>query len=201
MIDVEVARTFLAVIETGTFQGAAGKVNVTQSTVSARIRTLEERLGVSVFTRSKSGAELTANGRHFERYARAIVRGWEQGRYQAGLPERFDELLVVGGQYNLWARLLSNWLNEMRAALPSVAFRAEAGSPLHLSQLLSEGLVDIAVLHHPRFRPDIDVELLMEDELILVTADPEGAFEDRYVFVDWGEAFRDMHAQGVVSGK
>jgi LysR family transcriptional regulator, flagellar master operon regulator len=195
MIDVEVARTFLAVIETGTFQGAAGKVNVTQSTVSARIRTLEERLGVKVFTRSKSGAELTANGRHFERYARAIVRGWEQGRYQAGLPERFDELLVVGGQYNLWARLLSNWLNEMRAALPSVAFRAEAGSPLHLSQLLSEGLVDIAVLHHPRFRPDIDVELLMEDELILVTADPEGAFEDRYVFVDWGEAFRDMHAQ------
>ena len=39
MIDIEVARTFLAVIETGTFQGAADKVNVTQSTVSARIRT------------------------------------------------------------------------------------------------------------------------------------------------------------------
>ena len=35
MIDVEVARTFLAVIETGTFQGAADKVHVTQSTVSA----------------------------------------------------------------------------------------------------------------------------------------------------------------------
>ena len=195
MIDIEVARTFLAVIETGTFQGAANKVHVTQSTVSARIKTLEERLGVAVFTRSKAGAALTSQGYHFERYARAIVRGWEQGRYQAGLPDKYEELLVVGGQYNLWARLLTGWLNDMRAAMPSVAFRAEAGSPAHLSQMIAEGLIDIAVIHHPRFRPDIEVELLMEDDLILVTSDPGGTYEDRYVFVDWGEAYRDWHAQ------
>ena len=195
MIDIEVARTFLAITETGTFQSAANKVNVTQSTVSARIKTLEERLGVSVFTRSKAGAALTSQGYHFERYARAIVRGWEQGRYQAGLPDKYEELLVVGGQYNLWARLLTGWLNDMRAAMPNVAFRAEAGSPAHLSQMIIEGLIDIAVIHHPRFRPDIEVELLMEDDLILVTSDPGRAFEDRYVFVDWGEAYRDWHAQ------
>ena len=35
----------------------------------------------------------------------------------------------------------------------------------------------------------------MDDELVLVTTDPGGGFEDRYVFVDWGDEFRDMHAQ------
>lgn len=195
MIDIEVARTFLAVIDTGTFQGAAKTVHVTQSTVSARIKTLEERLGVSVFTRSKAGATLTSGGHHFERYARSIVRGWEQGRYQAGLPERFEQLLVVGGQYNLWARFLTGWLNQMRDALPSVAFRAEAGAPAYLSRLVGEGLIDIAVINQPNFRPDIEVEHLLDDVLILVTADSDGAYADRYVFVDWGEAYRDWHTQ------
>ena len=128
MIDVESARTFLAVIETGSFQAAAGKVNVTQSTVSARIKTLEERLGQRIFARSKAGAQLTVHGYHFERYARTIVRAWEQGRQQVGIPEVFDDMLVIGGQYNLWARFLTQWLVEMETSLPNVAFRAERHS-------------------------------------------------------------------------
>lgn len=195
MIDIEVARTFLAVIETGSFQAAASKVNVTQSTVSMRIKTLEERLGERVFSRAKSGAILTAHGYHFERYARTIVRAWEQGRQQVGIPEQYDDMLVIGGQYNLWARLLTQWLVTMQTELTKVAFRAEAGTALNLSRLLSEGLIDIAVLHQPRFRTDIVVDHLMDDELVLVTSDPGGTFEDRYVYVDWGDAFRDLHAQ------
>ena len=195
MIDVEVARTFLAVIETGTFQGAADKVHVTQSTVSARIRTLEDRLGQRVFARSKAGARLTSHGYHFERYARTIVRAWEQGRQQAGIPETFDDMLILGGQYNLWARFLSQALVEMQEQMTNVAFKADAGTPLSLSRLLSEGLLDIAVLHQPRLRTDIAVEHLMDDDLIMVTTDPKGEFEDRYVYVDWGEEYRDRHAQ------
>ncbi|MEQ9317455.1 MAG: LysR family transcriptional regulator [Henriciella sp.] len=195
MIDVEVARTFLAIVETGTFQGAANKVNVTQSTVSARVKTLEERLGQRMFARSKSGAQLTSHGFHFERYARAIVRAWEQGKQQVGIPETFEDMLIIGGQYNLWARFLTQWLISMQDEMPGVAFRAEAGTPEALSRLLSEGLLDIAVLHQPRLRTDISVEHLMDDELLLVTTDPNGKFEDRYTYIDWGEEYRDCHAQ------
>jgi DNA-binding transcriptional LysR family regulator len=65
-MDIELARTFLAVVETGSFFNAAGKVNVTQSTVSMRIRTLEQQLGQPVFERSKTGATMTAAGRNFQ---------------------------------------------------------------------------------------------------------------------------------------
>lgn len=195
MIDVEGARTFLAVLETGSFQAAANRVNVTQSTVSARIKTLEERLGQRVFARSKTGAQPTTHGYHFERYARAIVRAWEQGRQQVGVPEVFEDMLIVGGQYNLWTRFLTQWMIELEKQLPKVAFRAEAGTSLALSRLLSEGLVDVAVMHQPQLRTDIAVEHLMDDELILVTPDSEGRYRDRYVYVDWGEEYRDRHAQ------
>jgi DNA-binding transcriptional LysR family regulator len=65
-MDIELARTFLAVVETGSFFNAAGKVNVTQSTVSMRIRTLEQQLGQPVFERSKTGVTMTAAGRNFQ---------------------------------------------------------------------------------------------------------------------------------------
>ena len=58
-MDITNIRTFLAVVETGSFVSAAERVHVTQSTVSMRIRSLEEQLGVKVFERNKSGASLT----------------------------------------------------------------------------------------------------------------------------------------------
>lgn len=197
MIDVEAARTFLAIVETGTFRLAAEKVFVTQSTVSARIKTLEEQLGQTVFDRGRNGARLTPSGRQFERFARAIVRAWEQGRQQAGLPAEFAERLVIGGQHNLWNRFLPTWLRAMADALPYVAFSTIAGTTLSLSRRLSEGSLDIAVLHQPRYRTDIEIEPLMQDELILVTTDPSGSYADRYVFVDWGEEFGAFHAQAM----
>ncbi|MDA0218543.1 MAG: LysR family transcriptional regulator [Proteobacteria bacterium] len=44
-MNVEQARTFLEVLATGNFNRAAERLHVTQSTVSARIRALEETLG------------------------------------------------------------------------------------------------------------------------------------------------------------
>ena len=56
-------QVFSTVIQEGTFQKAALKLNVTPSAVSHSITQLETELGFPVFIRSRSGAELTANGR------------------------------------------------------------------------------------------------------------------------------------------
>jgi len=193
MIDVETARTFLAIATTGTFQAAAKQVNVTQSTVSARIKTLEVRLGQKVFDRSKSGAALNHHGRQFERYARAIVQAWEQGKRKVAEGKAFDSSLAIGGQPNLWTRFLSHWLLELQSALPETTFRAEASGPAELLTRVSDGALDVAVTHETSTFAGIDNLPLMKDELVLVTTDAYGEFEDRYVFLDWGDAFRAFH--------
>ena len=78
LMDITNIRTFLAVVETGSFVSAAERVHVTQSTVSMRIRSLEEQLGVKVFERNKSGASLTNSGREFAKHAVAMARIWDQ---------------------------------------------------------------------------------------------------------------------------
>ena len=85
-MDVNLARTFLMVAETGSFIHAARKMNITQSTVSARIKSLEDQLGRPLFGRSKTGAALTAAGEQFQKHALALVRVWQHAQLEVGLP-------------------------------------------------------------------------------------------------------------------
>lgn len=186
MIDVEVARTFLKVAETGSFQLAAQHLNVTQSTVSARIRTLEDRLGRKVLDRTRVGASLNPYGRAFEKYAQDIVTAWEEGKRVAALGPGPFEIFRIGGEDNLWTRLLSPWLIELRAQFPQTDIKARAASAEVLTRDLLNGELDLAVVHQAPAENGLVVEHLLDDELIPVTTDPEGRFTDRYVDVRWG---------------
>lgn len=53
---------FLAVVGTGTFAGAADELGTVQSSVSTRVRALEQDLGVRLFDRSRRTARLTTAG-------------------------------------------------------------------------------------------------------------------------------------------
>lgn len=185
MIDIDTALTFLKAAETNSFQLAAKHLNVTQSTVSARIRVLEERLGFKVFERSRSGAALNPHGRAFLRHAAAMVHAWEEGRRAAALPAEPDDRLAVGGEHNLWTRLLALWLLELRATMPAAHVSAEAADPDRLVDGLSQSRLDIAVMHVAPDRHDLIVERLMDDELVLVTTDPDGGYADRYIDIAW----------------
>ena len=104
-MDIVLAKTFLEVLTAGNFQSAAQRLFVTQSAVSLRIKKLEEELGREVFTRNKGGAILTPAGEQFERFARSMVKLWEEASYQVAVPAGLDSLLIVGCQYSLWPKL------------------------------------------------------------------------------------------------
>ncbi len=73
-MDIYQIRYFLAVAETGSFTGAAQRVFVTQPTLSAGIRKLEDGLGARLFDRSARKVQLTVDGERFMPRARAILR-------------------------------------------------------------------------------------------------------------------------------
>ncbi len=194
-MDIELARTFLEVIGAGSFVAAAQRLNVTQSTVSTRIKLLEEQLGARLFMRNKGGAVLTPAGVQFQRAATALVRIWEQARQDAALPQGYDVALRIGGAAGLWNRWLHRWVPWMRQHAPDVALRCEVGLPEGMVQSLLEGVLDIAVMYSPQSRPSLKVELLVEEELILLEADAPDrpGVHGEQVYVDWGEEFRRMH--------
>lgn len=185
-MDIASFQTFLAAADTGSFAGAANRVNASPSSVTERIKQLEYRLGTKLFERDKRGCRLTAAGERFLSPARQAVRAWEVARHEVALPESFESSLSFGGQYFLWDRLLLGWLDEVRAAIPDLALRVTAGAWTRLNRDLAEGALDMILVHDPVFRNDIAAERLFEDRLILVTAgDPENWKQD-FVRIDWG---------------
>jgi len=189
-MDIELARTFLAVATAGSFHGAAEKLNVTQTAVSARLRVLEEQLGRRLFVRNKSGARLTVAGERFARHANALVQIWENARRQVALPAGREHLMSVGGELSLWNPLFSEWLIWMHRHKPHIALRAEVDTPARLLDRVQNGTLDAAVLYSPQRRPNLVVELLAEEKLVMVTTSPDGGYHPQsYIHVDWGAEF------------
>ncbi len=194
-MDIDLARTFLAVVETGSFVEAAKRVFVTQSTVSMRIRSLEDQLGKVLFERNKAGATLTAAGSQFQKHALAMVRVWEQARLDVALPEGYHAALTIGGQYSLWDGFLLDWVAAMRTKSPEIAIRTQLGLSDVLMQKLIDGTIDIGVMYTPARRPGFEVERLFEEKLVLVTSEPKGkaCLDHNYIYVDWGPEFQADH--------
>ncbi len=195
-MDMDQVRTFREVVEVGSFVRAAESLNVTQSTVSARIKELELRLGQPLFVRRKSGVTLTAAGKRFQPHAATLLRVVQQARQDIALPAEMHAVLNVGGQFSLWERILLSWVGRFRTARPNVAVRAEVGTPESLMRHLVDGMLDFAVMYAPEPRPGFQIEKLMDESLVMAATKPDhvGCSAQDYVFVDWGPDFSAWHS-------
>jgi DNA-binding transcriptional LysR family regulator len=194
-MDITLARTFLMVAETGSFIDAGRKMNVTQSTVSARIKGLEDLFGRTLFDRSKNGAALTGAGEQFQKHALALVRVWQHAQLEVGLAGQHRDHLAVGAPATLWDGFLLRWITWLRGNVPDIAISASAGLPADITQRLLEGTLDLAVMYQPSQPPGFTIEHLFDEEFALVTSAPgRRRHQSDYVFVDWGPDFQADHA-------
>jgi DNA-binding transcriptional LysR family regulator len=195
-MDIEQARTFLAVAAHGSFLEAARRLHVTQSTVSARIRGLEDSLGVRLFVRNRSGATLTPSGRRFMRHAKTLVLTVEQARHDVGLPSRFRASIRVGGRIALWDDFLPRWVGSLRQAAPDISIHSEIGFEEDLMRRLVEGTLDIGVMYTPSHAPGLVVEHLFDETLVLVSTRAGTRLPgDDYIYVEWGPGFYAKHRE------
>jgi DNA-binding transcriptional LysR family regulator len=195
-MDIELARTFLEIVSTGNFIRASERLNVGQTTVSARIRLLEQQLGRPLFVRNKSGATLTPAGERFLRYAPTFVQLWQRARHQVALPPGHRAVLIIGSEVTLSQPLLLDWVLWMRRSLRDIALRVHVDVPQDLINQVAAGLVDAAIMYAPQHRPGLKIDLLMEEKLVLVATQADAALseDNGYVHVDWGPEFSLHHA-------
>lgn len=197
MINLSHVQTFLVVVETGNLNKAAAKLNVTQSTVTARINALEDVLGQKLLRRIKSGAELTATGSKFVKHARILVQVWNQARHDTSLPRGFDDVCNFGCTDPLWCGAGELWLNLIRSGGPSVAVNVESGSEADMRPLVANSIVDIAIAYEPPPATGFSISPLFEDVFIEVATVERDLmrWDPMYVYVDYGEEFRRWHAE------
>jgi len=189
-------KTFICIEETGSLVRASKRLNVTQSTVTARLKQLEEGLGQTLVLRQKSGVVLTAAGHKFLKYARVMDGLWLQARQEVSLPDEVDSLCNMGCHMDLWPNFGCLVFDEIYRDRKNTALTIWPGDGVELDRWFGEGLVDAALTFHPVAHDNQTIYKLHEEKLVLYSTDPDGPieFDPGYVFVDYGDDFRREHA-------
>jgi LysR family transcriptional regulator, flagellar master operon regulator len=195
-MNLEELRTFLEVVDSGSLVGASRRLNVTPSTVTARINALEEEVGQRLLHRNKSGAELTSPGFKLKRYAEVMVQLWRQARYEVSLPKGFQGVCNVGLEFDLWHGVGERFLDYVQEHCQGIAVAIWPGEQRQLDRWLNIGLVDLAFCYMPQSGENFASRVLFEDELVLVSTSRAATtdLDSSYVYVDHGDEFRRQHA-------
>ena len=197
-MNIENIRAFLEVTSTGSFQKAAENLHVTQSAMSARIKSLEDILNRQLFNRKRNGATLTAGGQAFFKHAQSVVRTWELAKQEIGLSDEFSAIVGLGVQLNHWKSIAAPWLQWMKQNAPDLATQVQSDYSDKLMGMLRNGLLNVAIVNDPQRNPDVVIEHFAEEPLIMVSSverEVEKAAVAGYIYVDWGHGFRVAHTE------
>jgi DNA-binding transcriptional LysR family regulator len=145
LIDVEQLRTFVAIVETGSFTQAGEVVHKTQSAVSMQIKKLEERLDHPIFVRDGRGSKLTEYGERLLDFARRIVKlnvealaafsdAELSGRVRLGVPDDYAD------------RYLPEIMARFSRVYPGAELTVVCAPSVDLIVQIDSGDIDLAII-------------------------------------------------------
>jgi DNA-binding transcriptional LysR family regulator len=170
---LEQLQAFLEIAQTGSFQQAARKCGVTQSTISRQIQGLEADLGVELFHRTNH-AKLTLGGERLLPRVRKICQEWETATEElADLIAGKQPELCIAAIHSVCAFYLPPVLQKFCRSYPDVQLRVTSLGSDRSLKVLKDGLVDLAIVMHNRFLiagREMAVEVLYEEPIEVLTA-------------------------------
>ncbi len=159
---------FLAVGTFGGFRRAAEALRVTQPAVSARIKALEDSLGVRLFERGRVGLALSAAGRALRPHAEQLLQAVALARQAVhDLRPATGGALQIAAALSICTYLLPDVLKRFQAAHPKVMITVRSGHSKEVLEMVLHGEAEIGLarsLHHPA----VETLSLRDDPLILV---------------------------------
>ncbi len=165
----------VSVARAGSFRGAADELNISQPTLTAQIARAEEALGVALFERNRSGAQLTPAGRLFEPRAREVLEAMDtlvQTVDAAAVNDRATYRLGVKG--TLGPYLLPQILPALREAHGELRLYVREDTPRGLEDGLARGDYDLIITSLPINNSEF-VRAPLLREAILLAAPPDHA--------------------------
>ncbi|WP_428391766.1 LysR family transcriptional regulator [Lichenicoccus sp.] len=130
MLDWDDLRFFLAVARHGTLATAAKHLHVTQSTVSRRLTSLQERMGVRLLQRSAEGYMLTLAGQSImQRVERVEAEALSVERAVSGHDVRLEGQIRVASSQMLTSHVLAGGFATLHARYPGLLIEAVADVP------------------------------------------------------------------------
>ncbi|CAN5458532.1 MAG: LysR family transcriptional regulator [Rubrobacteraceae bacterium] len=169
---------FLAVARLGNLSRAAEEMFLTQPTLTARLKGLEEEVGDQLFVRTSRGMRLTDSGKAFVPFAEKAVESFEDGkRSLEELRGASGGRLVLGASPGVGTYALPGLLERFVGAYPQVSVSVRTGHSEEILEMTLNEDVHLGLTRSMR-HPDIESLPLYEDEMVLVV-DPGHRFTEK----------------------
>ncbi len=169
---------FLAVARLGNVSRAAEEMYLTQPTLTARIKALEDELGEQLFVRTSRGMRLTEAGKEFVPYAERCMASLEEGKQRLReLRDASGGRLALGTSPVVGTYALPAILERFTAAHPRVAVSVRTNHSEDVLEMVLKEEVQLG-LARAVSHPEVESIQLYEDELVLVV-DPQHWFTEK----------------------
>ncbi|WP_440636757.1 LysR family transcriptional regulator [Bradyrhizobium sp. PUT101] len=144
MLDLELLRSFVSVVEAGGFTRAGARVHRTQSTVSQQIKRLEEDVGQLLLHRDGKDVRPTEAGERLLSYARRLLSLAEEARDVLRQPDS-EGAIRLGIPEDFAAYRLPKLLGAFSRSHPGLRLDVRADQSKHLARDLERGELDLAL--------------------------------------------------------
>ncbi len=147
-LDLDLLRTFVAVVDRQSFALAAEHVHRTQSAVTQQMARLEEQLGVALFQKVGRSKRLTKQGVRLLEYARRLLAMNDEALQSLAAPDLRGPLRI-GSMHDATEFLLPPLLARFSQLYPNVQIEVHPERTAHLLQALKRGDIEIAIVGMP----------------------------------------------------
>jgi DNA-binding transcriptional LysR family regulator len=144
----------------GSFHAAARHLHTSQPAISARIRELEQELGVTLFDRSERKVRPTPKGHELLRYAAQMMAIAAEIRQRVGTREALAGRVRLGVPSISALTWLPRLLEQVARTYPGLIVEFSVESSEVLDEQMQQGLLDVAVLAGPVVSPKVTTESL-----------------------------------------
>ncbi|WP_316960123.1 LysR family transcriptional regulator [Agrobacterium tumefaciens] len=164
-------RHTLAVAELLNFRHAANVLGTTQSSVSTRIKALEETLGVLLFERRHRGVRLTEAGRRFAAEVSVGIDHLDHAIQMAGaLAVGVEGKLAIGLHTSIASGFLTDLRQRYRSAYPGIEQIITERKSVETISLVRDGKLDVAFVVNTPAPPDCHSRDLWREPIVAALA-------------------------------
>ncbi len=167
-MNIQQLEYILAVDQLKSFSKAADYCHVTQATLSAMVKKLEEQLDIVIFDRKANPIATTENGREILIQAQQVV-SHAQALLDSSkaINRKIEGKLKLGVIPTIASSLMPIILKPLMEKYPALIFEIHEQTTSQLMKSLQDGKLDLGILSTPIAISDLETELLYKEELVL----------------------------------
>lgn len=171
-MEIKQLRYFKRVADAGSVSRAAAALSVAQPAVSRQIANLEEDLGTPLFFRNGRGVKLTDAGEqlytHTDSILEAVRLAQQEVRDSMGVARG---TILIGSMPSVVRLIAPPLLRFVEKNHPALVLEFTEGYSGYINEWLSNGLLDVAIIHDATRTQHFLTEPLVREELVAINAD------------------------------